>query len=53
MDKKDEIIRTQLDVIGTLINNNIRRMSDDLWGAPTPSKIVKPAAPADKSQELR
>ncbi len=36
MDKRDEIIQTQLDVIGTLINNNIRRMSDDLWG-PLPS----------------
>jgi len=53
MDNKDEIIRTQLDVIGTLINNNIRRMSDDLWGAPTPSKTAKPAAPAHKSQELK
>lgn len=41
MNNKDEIIRTQLDVIGTLINNNIRRMSDDLWGAPAPSKSVK------------
>lgn len=41
MDKRDEIIRTQLDVIGTLINNNIRRMSDDLWGSPAPSKPAK------------
>ena len=41
MDNRDEIIRTQLDVIGTLINNNIRRMSDDIWGAPP-----KPAAPS-------
>ena len=36
MDNRDEIIRTQLDVIGTLINSNIRRMSDDLWGSPAP-----------------
>lgn len=41
MDNKDEIIRTQLDVIGTLINNNIRRMSDDLWGSPTPTRSAK------------
>ena len=41
MDNRDEIIRTQLDVIGTLINNNIRRMSDDIWGVPS-----KPAAPS-------
>ena len=53
MDNRDEIIRTQLDVIGSLINNNIRRMSDDIWGAPskpqekktqdTPSAADKPA----------
>lgn len=47
MDNKDEIIRTQLDVIGTLINNNIRRMSDDLWGAPAPSKAAKPNEKAE------
>lgn len=41
MDNRDEIIRTQLDVIGTLINNNIRRMSDDLWGSPIPEKETK------------
>ena len=35
MDNRDEIIRTQLDVIGSLIDNNIRRMSDDIWGAPS------------------
>lgn len=42
MDNRDEIIRTQLDVIGTLLDNNMRRLSDDLWGAP-----AKPAAPAN------
>lgn len=41
MDKRDEIIKTQLDVIGTLINNNIRRMSDDLWGGPVPVPTTK------------
>ncbi len=35
MDNRDEIIRTQLDVIGSLIDSNIRRMSDDIWGAPS------------------
>ena len=34
MDNRDEIIRTQLDVIGTLLNSNMRRMSDDFWGSP-------------------
>lgn len=35
MDNRDEIIRTQLDVIGTLINDSMRRVTDDFWGAPT------------------
>jgi len=38
MDNRDEIIRTQLDVIGTLLDNNMRRMSDDFWGTPAPQK---------------
>lgn len=42
MDNRDEIIRTQLDVIGTLLDNNMRRLSDDLWGTPS-----KPATPVD------
>lgn len=33
-DKRDEIIRTQLDVIETLIGNSMRHISDDFWGAP-------------------
>ncbi len=66
MDNRDEIIRTQLDVIGSLINNNIRRMSDDIWGAPskpqekktqdTPPAADKPAqqtaAPKDDEEPL-
>lgn len=41
VDKRDEIIRTQLDVIGTLLNNNIRRMSEDIWGtAPSEKKTM-------------
>ena len=66
MDNRDEIIRTQLDVIGSLINNNIRRMSDDIWGAPSkpqepktqdaPPAADKPAqqtaAPKDDEEPL-
>ena len=40
MDKKDEIILQQLEVIRSMSENNLRRMSDDFWGAP------KPKAPA-------
>ena len=32
-DKRDEIIRTQMDVIETLIGNNLRRVADDFWGS--------------------
>ena len=45
MDNRDDIIRTQLDVISTLINNNLKRVGDDLWGDPLTDK------PADNSRE--
>lgn len=32
-DKKDEIISLQLDIIKKMTENNIRRLSDDIWGA--------------------
>jgi len=44
MDNRDEIIRTQLDVISTLINNNLRNIGNDLWGDNPPGK------PAETSQ---
>lgn len=62
-DKRDEIIRTQLDVIETLISNNMNRIADDFWGAPAkPSTPVqrkniekadaaKPAPAAEKSPD--
>lgn len=43
MDNRDEIIRTQLDVIGTLLDNNMRRMADDFWGAPAEKKTTQTA----------
>ena len=54
MDNRDEIIRTQMDVIGTLINNSLRNMGNDFWGSPTPSapkptdEAPNKAAKADK-----
>ena len=59
MDNRDEIIRTQMDVIGTLINNNMRRMADDLWGTSnTPAKPNNPSSKKlcqdeDKKQPVR
>lgn len=49
-DNRDEIIRTQMDVIETLISNNLRRISDDFWGpgtALTP-KATSPSQPAQQ-----
>ncbi len=34
MDRKDEIIRLQMDVINDMTQSNLRRLSDDLWGIP-------------------
>ena len=42
MDKKDEIILQQLDVIRSMTENNLNRMSSDFWGAP---KAQQPTAP--------
>mgnify|MGYP006918168370 FL=1 len=41
MDKKDEIILQQLDVIRTMTQNSLNRMGSDFWGAPlTPDARV-------------
>ena len=47
-DKRDEIIRTQLDVIETLISNNMNRIADDFWGTP-----AKPSAPVQKNDTVK
>ncbi len=56
-DNRDKIIRTQMDVIQTLIQNNLSRISDDFWGPSTPPKPAsaapeesKTAAPAQNAQ---
>ena len=49
MDRKDEIIRLQMDVISQMTRSNLNRIADDLWGmGATPSvPSVQPAeAPA-------
>lgn len=55
MDRKDEIIRLQMDVISQMTRNNLKRMADDLWGSPVPSvSTVKPQEdekPAEASAE--
>jgi hypothetical protein len=56
VDAKDEIIFQQLEVIQKLTQNNLRRIADDLWGAPSlaPDRIRaagKPAAPASEKPD--
>ena len=52
MDNRDEIIRTQLDVISTLISNNLRNVGNDLWGdelsGTKPAEPPKPEAKQTK-----
>ena len=43
MDNRDEIIRTQMDVISTLVSNNLKNLADDIWGAPAPKAPTPPA----------
>ena len=50
MDKKDEIIKLQLDLIESLTESNLSRMASDLWGpAAAPKKPAEPAAKEDKA----
>ena len=46
MDRKDEIIRLQMDVINQMTRNNLKRIADDLWGEP-------PAPAQAESQEAK
>ena len=50
MDNRDEIIRQQLDVIGTLLNNSMRRVSDDFWGTPVTGTSRTPETNAPQSE---
>ncbi len=45
MDRKDEIIKLQMDVINEMTQTNLKRMYDDLWGLPT---LEAGGAPATK-----
>ena len=48
-DKRDEIISMQLDLIRQMTQNNIRRLSDDIWGASRSNGTQNPQT-AQKSQ---
>lgn len=47
MDRKEEIIKLQMDVINQMTQNNLRRIADDLWGMPT---LQSGGTPAVKEQ---
>lgn len=48
-DKKDEIISMQLDLIRQMTENNIKRLSDDIWGSTRNFTAQKNSASAKKS----
>ena len=48
MDKKDEIISMQLDLIRSMTENNMRRIGTDFWGS---GRADKPAAKSGDSPE--
>ena len=44
-DKKDEIISMQLDLIRKMTENNIKRLSDDIWGPSRSGAKITPKKP--------
>ncbi len=47
MDKKDEIISMQLDLIRKMTENNIKRLSDDIWGSTRTSNVTNDSTKTD------
>ncbi len=53
MDKKDEIILRQLDVIRSMSENSLNRMNEDFWGTPRMSDASKPGGGAAAKDEKK
>ncbi len=51
MDRKDEIIRLQMDVINQMTRSNLNRIADDLWGTPAPSETRKTEIAEEKEEQ--
>ena len=47
MDKKDEIILQQLEVIRTMTERNLPSMGDDFWGTPFEG-VLSPKSPSPR-----
>lgn len=53
-ERKDEIIAAQLELIRKMTENNIRRLSDDIWGASrTPSSTSKSGTTSDSEKTAK
>lgn len=50
MDKKDEIILQQLEVIRSMTERNLRSMGGDFWGTPEPKAPAKQTPPAPEKK---
>lgn len=50
MDRRDEIIRLQMDVINQMTRSNLNRIADDLWGMPQLSTDEKAESPCEAKQ---
>ena len=50
MDKKDEIILRQLDVIRSMSENSLKRMNEDFWGAPRTPSAPREGGAAEKPE---
>ena len=48
MDRKDEIIRLQMDVISQMTRNNLTRIADDLWGSPAAPSVPQAQETAEE-----
>jgi len=53
MDRKDEIIRLQMDVINQMTRNNLKRIADDLWGEPSSAPAAPQAAEKPAQQPVQ
>lgn len=51
MDRKDEIIQLQMDVINQMTRSNLSRIADDLWGMPTPPTSAAPQPEARQAED--
>ncbi len=51
MDRKDEIIKLQMDVINQMTQTNLSRIADDLWGAPSLTPATPTPAQTDASAD--